>query len=66
MSIYDQPFDPNQSPPGCVCGRHRSPAQHDYEVSRTMMCEAAAPPHAKKFYEGVIASAVMRKMSRIA
>lgn len=65
MSIYDQPFDPNQSPPGCVCGRHRNPAQHEYEASRMMMCEPAAPPLAKKSCEGVIAATVMRKMSRI-
>ena len=38
MTIYDRPFDPNQPLNRCVCGRHRSQPEHDYEASRTMMC----------------------------
>ena len=62
MSIYDRPFDPNNplSRAGCVCGRHRSPAEHDHEASRTMTC--APVESAEKTYEGVVASAVLRKI----
>src|ERR1044072_2946003 len=62
MSIYDQPFDPNRplDRAGCVCGRHRSSAEHDDEASRTMLCEPAGGSQ-EKTYEGVVASAVMRK-----
>ena len=60
MPIYDQPFDPDRPlRPGCICGRHRSPAEH--EAGRTMLCEPAAPSQ-EKTYEGVVASAVMRKI----
>ena len=63
MPIYDRPFDPNQPlRRGCVCGRHRSPEEHDYEASRTMQCEPAAMQSAEKTYEGVVANAVMRKV----
>src|SRR5882672_3948790 len=61
MSIYDRPFDPNQPLKGCVCGRHRSPAEHDYEQSRLMQCEPVAPSQ-EKTYEGVVAKAVMRQI----
>ena len=59
MPIYDQPFDPDRPlRPGCICGRHRSPAEH--EASRTMVCEPVASQ--EKIYEGVVANAVMRKI----
>jgi nitrate/nitrite transport system substrate-binding protein len=63
MTIYDQPFDPNHplDRSGCVCGRHRSCAEHDYEASRAMMCEPVAASQ-EKTYEGVVASALMRKV----
>jgi nitrate/nitrite transport system substrate-binding protein len=61
MPIYDQPFDPDRPlRPGCFCGRHRSPAEHDYEAGRTMLCEPVASQ--ERTYEGVVASAVMRKV----
>ena len=59
MPIYDQPFDPDRPlRPGCICGRHRSPAEH--EASRAMVCEPVASQ--EKIYEGVVANAVMRKI----
>jgi nitrate/nitrite transport system substrate-binding protein len=63
MTIYDQAFDPNHplDRSGCVCGRHRSCAEHDYEASRAMMCEPVAASQ-EKTYEGVVASALMRKV----
>ena len=63
MSIYDRPFDPNQplSRSGCVCGRHRSAEEHDH-ASRTLQCEPVAAQSEEKTYEGVVATAVMRKI----
>src|SRR5579871_2819164 len=59
MSTFDDPFDSEREllRGACVCGRHRSKAEHDQEASR-LRCEAA--PDADKRYEGVVASAVMR------
>ncbi len=64
MTIYDQPFDPSRplERSGCICGRHRSSAEHEYEASRTMMCEPVAAQSEEKTYEGVVANAVMRKI----
>src|SRR5215217_8060170 len=64
MSIYDRAFDPDNpfSRPGCICGRHSSPQEHDGAERRTMVCAPAAAPSAEKIYEGVVASAVMRKI----
>jgi nitrate/nitrite transport system substrate-binding protein len=63
MSIYDQPFDPNRPlGPGCICGRHRSPEEHSSDAGRTMMCEPVPAETQEKTYEGVVASAVMRKI----
>src|SRR5262249_51267785 len=45
---------------GCVCGQHRSAAEHDY-AERVLRCEAVAPAASEeKRYEGVVASAVTR------
>jgi len=64
MPIYDRPFDPNRSlnRSGCICGRHRNPEEHDYEASRTMQCTPVEAQSDDKRYEGVVASAVMRKV----
>jgi nitrate/nitrite transport system substrate-binding protein len=63
MTIHDAPFDPDRplNRSGCICGRHRSPDEHDY-ASRTMQCEPAAAQSAEKTYDGVVASAVMRQI----
>ena len=64
MTIYDRPFDPNHplSRSGCVCGRHRSPAEHDHEAALTMQCQPVGAQSQEKTYEGVVASAVMRQI----
>jgi nitrate/nitrite transport system substrate-binding protein len=64
MSIYDQPFDPNRplERAGCICGRHRSPGEHDHEARRTMICAPVEETTDQKTYEGVVASAVMSKV----
>jgi nitrate/nitrite transport system substrate-binding protein len=62
MSIFDQPFDPDRPlGPGCICGRHRTAAEHDYAARRTVMCEPVTRGE-EKTYEGLVASAVMRKV----
>src|SRR6201991_1138042 len=62
MSIFDNPFDSERElvRSGCVCGQHRSTAEHDH-AERTLRCEPVAPAASEeKRYEGVVASAVMR------
>jgi nitrate/nitrite transport system substrate-binding protein len=57
-----RPFDPNLPlhRSGCACGRHRSPAEHDYDAQRQLQC--AAVESEEKRYEGVVASAVLRQI----
>jgi hypothetical protein len=43
---------------GCVCGRHRSQGEHDYEARRTLLCEPVV--HEPRRFDGVLASKVMR------
>src|SRR5258708_40252176 len=63
MSTFDDPFDAaralSRSP--CVCGRHRSAAEHE-QAALTLRCEPVAYQSTSedKRYEGVVASAVMR------
>src|SRR6266849_8939344 len=65
MSTFDDAFDADRklSRSGCVCGQHRSVAEHD-QAALTLRCDA--PPREEKSeqkrYEGVVASAVMRAM----
>src|SRR5262245_14891016 len=64
MSTFDNPFDPQRrlDRTGCICGRHRSPAEHDYDAQRQLQCSAVESPTEsdEKRYQGVVASAVMR------
>src|SRR6201995_2897329 len=58
MSTFDDPFDAERGlKSGCLCGQHRSAAEHDH-AERTLHCEPVASED--KRYEGVVASAVMR------
>src|SRR4249919_3396516 len=61
MSTFDNPFDADRvlSRTGCVCGQHRSSAEHD-RAALALRCEPVAGGEAH--YEGVVASAVMRAM----
>ena len=61
MSTFDDPFDPDRklARAGCVCGQHRSVAEHDH-ATRTLRCEPVESE--EKRYEGVVASAVVRAM----
>ena len=42
MSSSNDWFDPARDPrpEGCVCGLHRSPAEHDHEAQRMLQCAA--------------------------
>ena len=59
MSTFDDPFDAERelTRSGCVCGQHRSAAEHD-QAALALRCEEVAREDRR--YEGVVASAVMR------
>src|SRR6201996_7301283 len=62
MSTFDDPFDSEHElqRKGCVCGQHRSAAEHDH-AERALRCEEVAPAASQEQrYENVVASAVMR------
>src|SRR3982074_3205637 len=63
MSIFDDPFDSDRtlSRAGCVCGQHRSAAEHEH-ATLTLRCEPVPTESEEKRYEGVVASAVVRAM----
>jgi nitrate/nitrite transport system substrate-binding protein len=67
MSIFD-PFDPERplSESGCVCGHHRSKAEHDHAARMTLQCAPpdGRPTGADKRYEGVVAAAALRAAFR--
>ena len=64
MSIFD-PFDPArmEDGPTCICGRHRSQAEHDYQ-SRLMLQCAPVETHRRKRFDGVVAAAAVRTTVR--
>lgn len=60
MSTFDDPFDPDRNlRAGCVCGEHRSAAEHE-QAAVAPRCDPAESE--EKRYESVVASAVMRAM----
>jgi len=60
MSTFDDPFDADRNlQAGCVCGQHRSAAEHEH-ANLALRCEPVESE--EKRYEGVVASAVMRAM----
>src|SRR5260370_19744227 len=61
MSTFDDPFDADRalSRSGCVCGQHRSAAEHEH-ATLALRCEPVESE--QKRYEGVVASAVVRAM----
>src|SRR5437899_11441442 len=65
MSTFDDPFDSSRelSRSGCVCGQHRSSAEHDH-AERALRCDQvqSQAESLEKRYEGVVASALMRAM----
>src|SRR3954452_16068789 len=61
MPIHDNPFDPNRALERCVCGRHRSQAEHDHDAP-ALRCVPVAAPSLEQRYAGVVANAVMRQI----
>ncbi|MBX9651100.1 MAG: nitrate ABC transporter substrate-binding protein, partial [Xanthobacteraceae bacterium] len=63
MSTFDNPFDSDRelSRAGCVCGQHRSVAEHEH-ATLALRCEPVPTESDEKRYEGVVASAVVRAM----
>src|SRR5947207_2656211 len=61
MSTFDDPFDSDHElrRAGCVCGQHRSAAEHEH-AKLALRCEPIESE--EKRYEGVVASAVVRAM----
>ena len=61
MSTFDDPFDADHAlgRSGCVCGQHRSAAEHEHA---TLALRCAPVESEEKRYEGVVASAVVRAM----
>src|ERR1700712_3000017 len=63
MSLFDDPFDSDRelSRAGCVCGQHRSAAEHEH-ATLALRCDPVSTESDEKRYEGVVASAVVRAM----
>jgi len=61
MSIFD-PFDAArmQDDPTCICGRHRSQAEHDYQSRLTLHCAPVEADRRDRRFEGVVAAAALR------
>src|SRR5262245_1231093 len=61
MSTFDNPLDPERRlSRGCVCGRHGSQSEHDYEARRQLHCAGVERQSEEERYRSVVASAVMR------
>ncbi len=65
MSIFD-PYDPAklQEVATCICGRHRSQAEHDYQTRLMLECAPLETDRRHKRFEGVIAAGAMRSTFR--
>ena len=61
MSIFD-PYDPvrMQEVATCICGRHRSQAEHDYQTRLMPDCAPVETNRKHERFEGLIASRAMR------
>jgi hypothetical protein len=65
MSIFD-PFDSARMDdrPTCICGRHGSQAEHDYQSRLTLQCAPVETDRRDKRFAGVVADAAMRTTFR--
>lgn len=59
MAAFKHPYDPQhpEYEPGCICGRHRSPLEHEREA-RVLQCVPVASEPRR--YDGLIASKALR------
>jgi hypothetical protein len=63
MSTFDDPFEsPHQLSTSCLCGRHRSQAEHDFAARLTLHCAPVEGNSVsiEKRYRGVVASGALR------
>jgi len=63
MSTFDDPFETSRHlSSSCLCGRHRSQAEHDFEARLTLQCAPVEDAAARRDtrYRGVVASAALR------
>jgi nitrate/nitrite transport system substrate-binding protein len=65
MSIFD-PYGPArmQEVATCICGRHRSQAEHDHQTRLMLECTPIETVRKHKRFEGVIAEGAMRSAFR--
>jgi nitrate/nitrite transport system substrate-binding protein len=63
MSMFD-PFESHRSREqmSCICGRHRSQAEHDYAARLTLECTPveSVPSRKSERFAGVVAARAMR------
>ena len=63
MTMFD-PFESDRSREqrSCICGRHRSQAEHDYAARLTLECAPVEDrtAHEEKRFAGVVAQRAMR------
>jgi nitrate/nitrite transport system substrate-binding protein len=59
MAEFKHPYEPQHpgQEPGCICGRHRSPLEHEHEA-RTLQCVPVESEPRR--YDGLIASKTLR------
>jgi hypothetical protein len=65
MSIFD-PFDPARMDdrPTCICGRHGSQAEHDYQSRLMLQCAPVGTDRRDRRFDGVVAAAALRTTVR--
>jgi hypothetical protein len=65
MSFFD-PFDAAHlhEGPTCICGRHRSQAEHDYQSRLLLQVAPVEPDRADRRFEGVVAASALRAIHR--
>ncbi len=61
MWIFD-PFEPArmEEGPTCICGRHRSEAEHDYHSRLMLQCVPVESDREHKRFDGVMATRALR------
>jgi len=59
MADFKHPYDPQypDTQSGCICGRHRSPLEHEHELRVLQCVPATSEP---KSYDGLLASEALR------
>ncbi len=65
MSIFD-PFAPArmEEGPTCICGRHRSEAEHDYQSRLMLQCVPVETGRKHKRFDAVVAMRALRTVGR--